>query len=101
MKSRQKLRRAIDSLYTGGQATAEAYTPLVHECLRANDVDQAKRLQSHMDRHFFTPNDAFLHNRLLHLYERFGKVSDAPNLFDKMPRRDIISWNCTSKIRVY
>ncbi|KAL4295730.1 hypothetical protein GQ457_12G022900 [Hibiscus cannabinus] len=93
MKGSQKLRQAIDSLYAGGQATAEAYLPLVLECLRVNDVGQAKRLQSHMDRHYFTPGDTFLHNRLLHLYARFGKISDARNLFDKMPQRDIISWN--------
>nr|KJB64999.1 hypothetical protein B456_010G075400 [Gossypium raimondii] len=93
MKVRQKLRQAIDSLYAGGQATAEAYTPLVLECVRVNDVGQAKRLQSHMDLHCFTPNDTFLHNRLLHTYARLGKISDARNLFDKMPQRDIISWN--------
>ncbi|XVF34892.1 hypothetical protein REPUB_Repub18cG0097600 [Reevesia pubescens] len=93
MKFRQKLRQAIDSLYTSGQATAELYTRLVLECIRANDVDQAKRLQSHMDLHYFTPNDTFLHNRLLHLYAKCGKISDARNLFDKMHRRDVISWN--------
>ncbi|XP_022732334.1 pentatricopeptide repeat-containing protein At2g22070-like [Durio zibethinus] len=93
MKARQKLCQAIDSLYTSCQATAAAYTLLVLECVRANDVDQAKRLQSHMDLHHFTPNDTFLHNRILHLYAKFGKVSDARVLFDKMPRRDVISWN--------
>ncbi|KAK5824629.1 pentatricopeptide repeat-containing protein At2g22070-like [Gossypium arboreum] len=93
MKVRQRLRQAIDSLYAGGQATAEAYTPLVLECVRVNDVGQAKRLQSHMDLHYFIPNDTFLHNRLLHMYARLGKISDARNLFDRMPQRDIISWN--------
>ncbi|XVF88602.1 hypothetical protein PTKIN_Ptkin19aG0064300 [Pterospermum kingtungense] len=93
MRVRQKLRQAVDSLYTGGQATAEEYTRLVLECVRAGDVDQAKRLQSHMDLHYFTPNDTFLHNRLLHFYAKSGRISDARNLFDKMPRRDVISWN--------
>ncbi|XP_017982165.1 PREDICTED: pentatricopeptide repeat-containing protein At2g22070 [Theobroma cacao] len=93
MRVRQKLRQAIDSLYIGGQATAEAYTQLVLGCVRANDCDQAKRLQSHMDLHYFTPSDTFLHNRLLHLYAKSGKILDARNLFDKMPQRDVISWN--------
>ncbi|XP_021277027.1 pentatricopeptide repeat-containing protein At2g22070-like [Herrania umbratica] len=93
MRVRQKLRQAIDSLYIGGQASAEAYTRLVLGCVRANDVDQAKRLQSHMDLHYFTPSDTFLHNRLLHLYAKSGKILDARNLFDKMPQRDVISWN--------
>ncbi|KAE8682852.1 dehydration-responsive element-binding protein 3-like [Hibiscus syriacus] len=88
MKGRQKLRQAIDSLYTGGQATAEAYAPLVLECLRVNDVGQAKRLQSRMDPHYFTPNDTFLHNRLLHLCSKM-----MPRLFHMMPSRNVVSWN--------
>lgn len=93
MRVRQKLRQVVDSLYTGGQSTAEEYTRLVLECVRAGDVGQAKRLESHMDLHYFTPTDTFLHNRLLHLYAKSGKVSEARNLFDKMSRRDVISWN--------
>ncbi|OMO81037.1 hypothetical protein CCACVL1_12650 [Corchorus capsularis] len=87
------LRHAIGSLYVGGQATAEEYTRLLLECVRANDVYHAKQLQSHMELHCFTPTDTFLHNRLLHLYAKFGKISDARNLFDRMPLKDIISWN--------
>ncbi|OMO57861.1 hypothetical protein COLO4_35030 [Corchorus olitorius] len=87
------LRHAIGSLYVGGQATAEEYTRLLLECVRANDVYHAKQLQSHMELHCFTPTDTFLHNRLLHLYAKFGKISDARNLFDKMPLKDVISWN--------
>ncbi|OMO95861.1 hypothetical protein CCACVL1_05212 [Corchorus capsularis] len=89
----KKRRRAIDSLYLGGQATAEEYTRLLLQCVRANDVDRAKRLQSHMDLHCFPPNDTFLHKSSPSLYAKFGKISDARNLFDKMPLKDVISWN--------
>ncbi|OMP04840.1 Oligosaccharyl transferase, STT3 subunit [Corchorus olitorius] len=67
------LRPAIDSLYLGGQVTSEEYTRLLLQCVRGNDVDRAKRLQSHMDLHRFTPNDTFLHNRLLHFMRNSGK----------------------------
>ncbi|KAM7277164.1 hypothetical protein ACFE04_019030 [Oxalis oulophora] len=94
MKGKQNLQRAIDTLYTRAQAsTEETYTRLVLECFRVNDVDQAKRIQTHMDSHSHQPKDTFIQNRLLHLYAKSGKLSDARNLFDKMPRRDIISWN--------
>ncbi|XP_041007280.1 pentatricopeptide repeat-containing protein At4g02750-like [Juglans microcarpa x Juglans regia] len=93
MKAKHKLRHAVDLLYSRGSATSDAYTRLVLECVRANDVDQAKRLQHHMELHFFQPSNTFLQNRLLHLYAKSGKVLDARNLFDKMLNRDVFSWN--------
>ncbi|KAI9087351.1 hypothetical protein K1719_030671 [Acacia pycnantha] len=93
MMVKQKLRQAIDFLYSCGCATSEAYTRIVIDCVRSNDIYQAKRLQAHMERHLFTPIDAFVHNQLLHLYAKFGRLSDAQNLFDKMTRKDIYSWN--------
>lgn len=88
-----RLRQAIDSLYICGPATHEAYTRLALECFRANDVDQAKRLQSHMDIYLYQPSDSFLQNRLLHLYAKWGYISNARDLFDKMLHRDVFSWN--------
>ncbi|XP_050226396.1 putative pentatricopeptide repeat-containing protein At1g68930 [Mercurialis annua] len=88
-----RLLQAIDTLYTQGPATHECYTRLVLECFRANNVDQAKKLQTHMDIHSYQPTDTFLQNRLLHLYAKSGEISHARNLFDKMPHRDIFSWN--------
>ncbi|KAK4280632.1 hypothetical protein QN277_012234 [Acacia crassicarpa] len=93
MMVKQKLRQAIDFLYSCGCATSEAYTCIVIDCVRSNDIYQAKRLQAHMERHLFQPVDAFVHNQLLHLYAKFGRLSDAQNLFDKMARKDIYSWN--------
>ncbi|GAV87549.1 PPR domain-containing protein/PPR_2 domain-containing protein/DYW_deaminase domain-containing protein [Cephalotus follicularis] len=93
MKGRLNLHQAIDTLYSRGHASTEAYTRLLLDCFRANDVDQAKRLQTHMELHFYEPVDTFIPNRLLHLFAKSGKLSDARNLFDKMPKRDVISWN--------
>ncbi|KAF5458984.1 hypothetical protein F2P56_022976 [Juglans regia] len=93
MKAKHKLRHAVDLLYSRGSATSDAYTRLVLECVRANEVDQAKRLQHHMELHFFQPANTFLQNRLLHLYAKSGKVLDARSLFDKMLNRDVFSWN--------
>ena len=93
MKAKQKLGDAIDLLCSRGCATSEAYTRLVLECVRSKDVVQAQRLQSHMELHLFHPTNTFLHNRLLHLYAKSGRLEDARNLFDKMPKRDVISWN--------
>ncbi|KAJ0090437.1 hypothetical protein Patl1_13313 [Pistacia atlantica] len=94
MKAKHKLRQVIDSLYCRGQvANEEAYTRLVLQCARARDVEEAKRLEAHMELHSYQPTNTFLENRLLHLYAKAGKLSYARNLFDKMPKRDIFSWN--------
>lgn len=93
MNSKLKLRQAIDTLYTNGLASHECYTRLALECFRASDVDQAKRLKSHMDLHLFKPSDTFIHNRLLNLYAKSGEISHARKLFDEMTQKDNFSWN--------
>lgn len=93
MKLKQQLREAIDLLFTRGPASSSDYTRLVLHCAQSNDFNQAKRLQSHMELQLFQPTDSFIHNQLLHLYAKCGKISDAQQLFDKMSKRDIYSWN--------
>lgn len=93
MRAKNQLREAIDTLFSRGYASSEAYTRLVLECVRFQDIDQAKRLEFHMDHHFYQSTDTFLYNRLFHLYAKSGKVSYARNLFEKLPHRDIFSWN--------
>uniref|UniRef100_A0A161ZRF9 Pentacotripeptide-repeat region of PRORP domain-containing protein n=1 Tax=Daucus carota subsp. sativus TaxID=79200 RepID=A0A161ZRF9_DAUCS len=93
MNARNTLREAIDSLYKHGRATTETYTRLVLDCVRQNDIQQAKRLQSHMDIHLEQPTTTFVHNRLLQFYAKSGYLSDARNLFDRMSHRDIFTYN--------
>ncbi|KAJ4958190.1 hypothetical protein NE237_025301 [Protea cynaroides] len=93
MKVKQKLREAVDLLYSRGCAGPEAYSRLLLECFRTADADQARRLQSHMQLHSFAPDNTFFHNRLLQIYAKSGNVSDAQHLFERMSRRDVFSWN--------
>ncbi|XLT05123.1 hypothetical protein HN51_043872 [Arachis hypogaea] len=46
-----------------------------------------------MQLHLFQPKDSFIHNHLLHLFAKYGKLSYARNLFDNMTHRDVYSWN--------
>ncbi|XP_042497357.1 pentatricopeptide repeat-containing protein At2g01510, mitochondrial-like [Macadamia integrifolia] len=93
MKAKQKLREAVDLLYCRGCAGTEAYSRLLLECFRNADADQARRLQSHMKLHSFTPTTSFFHNRLLQIYAKSGYISDAQDLFERMCHRDVFSWN--------
>jgi len=93
MKVKQKLHQAIDLLYSNGPTSLDDYTRLVLRCARANDFTQAKRLQSHMELYLFQPKDSFIHNQLIQLYAKLGKLADAQNVFDNMTKRDVYSWN--------
>ncbi|KAK9055029.1 hypothetical protein SSX86_026108 [Deinandra increscens subsp. villosa] len=97
MHPKFKLREAVDSLYRLTHVNPEAYTRLVLDCVRLSDAHEAKRLQSHMEQHLYEPTTTFIHNRLLHVYANSGKLSDAQNLFDKMPQRDIFTYNAMLK----
>ncbi|KAI0497633.1 hypothetical protein KFK09_020866 [Dendrobium nobile] len=37
--------------------------------------------------------DVFLHNTLVHMYSSFGAMADARLMFEKMPKRDAVSYN--------
>ncbi|RZB95072.1 Pentatricopeptide repeat-containing protein [Glycine soja] len=93
VKVKQKLHQAIDLLYSHGPASFDDYTRFVLHCARANDFIQAKRLQSHIELNLFQPKDSFIHNQLVHLYAKFGKLSDAQYVFDNMTKRNVYSWN--------
>ncbi|MFS7894570.1 putative tetratricopeptide-like helical domain superfamily, DYW domain-containing protein [Helianthus anomalus] len=97
MNPKHKLKQAVDSLYRHSNVNSEAYTRIVLDCVRLNDVHQAKRLQSHMDDNLYEPTTTFIHNRLLDVYANSGKLLDARNLFDKMPQRDTITYNAMLK----
>ncbi|XP_068494960.1 pentatricopeptide repeat-containing protein At2g13600-like [Phaseolus vulgaris] len=93
MKVKQKFHQAIDLLYSNGPTSFGDYTRLVLHCVRANDFIQAKRLQSHMELHLFQHKDSFIHNQLIHLYAKLGRLADAQNVFDNMTKTDVYSWN--------
>ncbi|KAL7590434.1 hypothetical protein Lser_V15G39202 [Lactuca serriola] len=97
MHPKYKLKEAVDSLYRYNYVNPEAYTRLVLDCVRFSDAHQAKRLQSHMDENLYEPNTTFIHNRLLDVYAKSGKLLDAQNLFDKLPQRDIFTYNAMLK----
>ncbi|KAL4572256.1 hypothetical protein LXL04_019026 [Taraxacum kok-saghyz] len=97
MHPKYKLKEAVDSLYRHNHVNPEAYTRLVLDCVRFSDAHQAKRLQSHMDENLYEPTTTFIHNRLLDVYAKSGKLLDAQNLFDKLPQRDVFTYNAMLK----
>ncbi|XP_010268254.1 PREDICTED: pentatricopeptide repeat-containing protein At2g22070-like [Nelumbo nucifera] len=90
MISRQKLHDAVDLIFV--RVGDDGYSRLLLKRCRTRSVDRAKRLQSRMGPHSEANATAF-HNRLLYLYAKSGKISDAQKLFEKISCRDVRTWN--------
>nr|AEB39778.1 pentatricopeptide repeat protein 77 [Funaria hygrometrica] len=69
-----------------------AYVDLVQNCTRKRSLAEAKRIHAQMVEAGVGP-DIFLSNLLINMYVKCRSVSDAHQVFLKMPRRDVISWN--------
>eukprot|EP01018_Ginkgo_biloba_P018941 Gb_33115 [translate_table: standard] len=68
------------------------FTRLLQESIRLKSLVQGKRIHAHMIKSGFNPN-TFIRNRLVDMYAKCGSVQNARQLFDRIPRRDIFSWN--------
>ncbi|KAJ7949676.1 putative Pentatricopeptide repeat-containing protein [Quillaja saponaria] len=69
-----------------------SYTKLVQSSIKTGSLIHGKLAHSHMIKTSFKPC-LFLLNNLLLMYGKFCEICTAQNLFDKMPKRNIISYN--------
>eukprot|EP01018_Ginkgo_biloba_P024720 Gb_03959 [translate_table: standard] len=74
---------------------SNAYARILQRCIDMNSLDAGKRVHGHMIKTGFEP-DMFVRNNLVNLYAKCGSVEDARHVFDKMPERDVVSWNAIS-----
>ena len=71
---------------------------VIQACAVSSDLRKTKEIHCHVGRGRFEL-DIYVENALIDMYEKCGNLSDACQVFEKMPQRDVISW--TSMIRVY
>ncbi|KVF06906.1 Pentatricopeptide repeat-containing protein, partial [Cynara cardunculus var. scolymus] len=72
------------------------YTSILCACASAKLFLLGKQLHAYMIRTVTNPSRDFLYsvnNSLITLYWKCGKTDDARKIFDKMPIRDLVSWN--------
>ncbi|KAJ4970854.1 hypothetical protein NE237_003953 [Protea cynaroides] len=67
------------------------FPPLVRACSVHNAVEEGKQVHAHILKFGFL-EDGFSQNNLIHMYVNFHRLEEARRVFDKMPRRDIVSW---------
>ncbi|CAK9329433.1 unnamed protein product [Citrullus colocynthis] len=90
MKAKSKLRQAIDSLCPPPLSHTPSWSLNAFVQMKSTKLRGFNPTGTPF---FFPTLDPFLHNQLLHLYRKFGKLRDAQNPFDKMLERDVFSWN--------
>lgn len=61
-------------------------------CVQLLDLFHGRIVHAYMEKLGLHSN-VFLQNMVVHLYASCGAIVDATLLFDKMPRRDLVTWN--------
>eukprot|EP00249_Psilotum_nudum_P023049 c28733_g3_i2 orf=144-2033(+) len=75
----------------GIQAHSDSYFCLLQGCIDTKSLAEGKHVHAHIIKSGFKPN-VFLRNALVNMYAKCGSVVDARQVFDKMPKRDVVSW---------
>nr|CAJ26357.1 Selenium binding protein [Brachypodium sylvaticum] len=89
----------LDHLDSGELApTPRVYHAFITACAQSKNLDDARKIHGHLASSRFE-GDAFLDNSLIHLYCKCGSVVEAHKVFDKMRKKDMVSW--TSLIAGY
>ncbi|KAM5588986.1 pentatricopeptide repeat-containing protein [Rosa sericea] len=76
----------------GFKPTHFTYSSVFTVCASAGSMEQGKWVHSHMIKSGVNLV-AFVGNTLLDMYAKSGSIDDAKKVFDRLVRRDIVSWN--------
>ncbi|XP_028792918.1 pentatricopeptide repeat-containing protein At3g13880 [Neltuma alba] len=68
------------------------YTKIIRSSVKTGSLIHGKLAHAHMIKTSFQPC-LFLLNNLLYMYSKCGELCNAQNLFDKMSKRNVISYN--------
>ncbi|PKU82297.1 putative pentatricopeptide repeat-containing protein At3g25060, mitochondrial isoform X1 [Dendrobium catenatum] len=70
---------------------SSTFTIALKACTQLSDLDAGEQIRSHAYDLGFQ-NDVFVSSSLLNLYAKCGKLIEAVEVFERMPRRDLVSW---------
>ncbi|WZZ01875.1 hypothetical protein YC2023_074203 [Brassica napus] len=94
-----KALRAMDTLQSHGLwADSATYSELIKCCMSHRAVHEGNLVRRHL---YFNGHQPmlFLANVLINMYVKFNLLTDAHNVFDEMPLRNVVSW--TTMISAY
>jgi len=70
----------------------KTYAHLLHRCAYMKDIKEGTRMHAHIAKMGFHTN-LLLANNLITMYVKCGNLMDARLVFDKMPKRNKVSWS--------
>ena len=79
-------------LWAGIHPDVYTFPCVLRTCAAATDIDRGKEVHVHVIR-FGLESEVDVLNALITMYGKCGNVATARQLFDAMPKRDLISWN--------
>eukprot|EP01018_Ginkgo_biloba_P008646 Gb_28780 [translate_table: standard] len=74
------------------QVDSSTYACFLQGCVNLKSLKLGKRVHSHIIRNGFDTN-IFVVNHLINMYAKCGSLEVAREVFDKMPIRNLFSWN--------
>eukprot|EP01018_Ginkgo_biloba_P033954 Gb_18015 [translate_table: standard] len=82
----------LHAIEQAGVLDADTYARLLQDCIDRKALAMGKRVHDHMIRAGIQP-DVYLGNNVVNMYAKCGSIVHARQVFDKMPKRDVVSWN--------
>eukprot|EP00249_Psilotum_nudum_P004478 c17992_g1_i1 orf=196-729(+) len=83
----------LDSMDRGDiQARSGTYVSLLQICISMKALTEGKRFHAHIINSGFKA-DVSLGNTLVNMYAKCGSLEDARRTFERMPKRNVITWN--------
>ncbi|KAI5683347.1 hypothetical protein M9H77_04575 [Catharanthus roseus] len=68
------------------------FSMIIRVCTRLASLEHAKQAHAGLVRHGFGL-DVVANTALVDFYSKWGRIEDARNVFDRMPQKNVISWN--------
>lgn len=84
-------REALVMIREGSKVESSYYVPLLQECIDKNSALDAKIVHGHIIK-TGTHQDLFVTTFLVNVYAKCKIMENARKVFDKLPRRNVVSW---------
>ncbi|KAG8388087.1 hypothetical protein BUALT_Bualt02G0088700 [Buddleja alternifolia] len=77
---------------SGAKMDHFTYSIVVRVCTRLASLEHAKQAHAGLVRNGFG-SDVVANTALVDFYSKWGRIEDARNVFERMPQKNVISWN--------
>ncbi|KAK3031288.1 hypothetical protein RJ639_035588 [Escallonia herrerae] len=84
-------REALSVIKDGPNFESSVYVPLLQECIDKSSLSGTQLIHGHIIK-TNAHEDLFLMTFVVNVYGKCGAMEDARKLFDKLPKRNVVTW---------